>query len=247
MERHYYPSWKGKYDKLKSLIADAYHSNDMEMFPSLDKIQDLLFLADNYRTQKEIDFAREKSFELKRDYIKKWNSLVRKKKKEEAIESPLEPSGAEKITLDEEIAASLKDIVNKVAFDFNIESSDKVTIKFSDSQGLIKFDGIEYRKDFDWSKAVINRAVDLFSDLPIVSNDTIGIIFEATKDALDVSINDSQVNKMKYSELLEDAFDLAMEDSDLYQLINKTSKRLGASKEVTFLKLLDEEKCSRSF
>ena len=247
MERLYYPSWKNKYDKLKSLIADAYHSHDMEMFPSLDKIQDLLSLADNYKTQKEIDFAREKSFELKRDYIKKWNSLVRKKKKEEVIESPSEPSGAEKITLDEEIAASLKDIVNKVAFDFNIESSDKVTIKFSDSQGLIKFDGIEYRKDFNWSKAVINRAVDLFSDLPIVSNDTIGIIFEATKDALDISINDSQVNKMKYSEILEDAFDLAMEDSDLYQLINKTSKRLGASKEVTFLKLLDEERCSRNF
>jgi hypothetical protein len=243
MERISYPSWKGKYDKLKYQIEEAYYSSDLDIFPSLDEINRLQSLAKKFRDQNELEFAREKSFELKRDYIKKWNSLVRKMNKANV---PEEPSGEEKIPLEEEVAASLKDIINKVASDFNIGASDKVTIKLNEGQGLIKFDGIEYKKAFDWSGAVINKAVDLFSDLPIVSNDTIGIILDVTKDALDVSINDPQDKKIKYSELLEDAFDLAMEDSDLYQLIKNTSKKLGASKEITFLKFLEEERNLRS-
>ena len=124
--------WRNYCNKIIVLI-----DNDGDDFPAEDDINKLVRQTElAFRDTPFMQYAMDKVFDIRR----RWRAQDgRRKRREKEEQLAME----DKLELSEDVAASIKEVVTKIAVHNKIAMADKVTINLNEGGGTIKFKGIE--------------------------------------------------------------------------------------------------------
>jgi hypothetical protein len=232
MDRMPQSTWKSKYDSLLERINMA---ESLRELPSNDEIERLVAIADRgFKGSKFYDYIMHKNIKLRNNYIHKRNRMLRKieQQKEERRQR-------NSFILDDTIKTSLINIISNI--DSNTSEADSVSIELTKDGGVIKFEGDLSKEAFDWSNAILSKATSLFPIISPIYTESLTKLYDYVEPVLSVSPRDSYAELEEASNRISAAYRKALNDNCIYKVLDEESNRTGASKEIIFLKLLEEE------
>lgn len=129
--------WENACNKLIALIK-----RDDAEFPPEEKISvDLVqYTQTAFRDTDLMQYAMDRVFKIHRMWLTQNNRRKRREREQERGDME------EQIQLQEDVAASIKDIVTRIAVEHKIATADILRIKLSSEEGLIVFGGAENTK-----------------------------------------------------------------------------------------------------
>ena len=225
-------SWKRRYDDLKRRIDDAYNKKCLKSLPDLEEIERLVSIAERgFKGTKFYDYVMSKNMKLRNNLISKKRRIIRIREKQK------EERRLKKVSLDKGVKDVIFDIASRYASEYGIRSSDSLSIEMDKGGAILKFNGD--RVAFDWPSAIISKATSMFPDIVPMYNDRVRDLYNTVESSFNITIEDKDLDDVSYT--INNAFNEALSDDTIYSFIDKESRRIGASMEIVFLKLMEEE------